>query len=291
VKLDEILSTRPTSLVQPGPHLAGYTYATSEITMFETELPAGVSLHESLAQMVAERGLAGAHMRFANMQMAQLEYVMPDLSPDDTHVAWYSEVRKLSAPAIIEQAAINCGVLNGSAYYHCHGAWSEVGKATAMGHLLPESSAPATAAQVAGFGFKHARFNRVHDPETAFDLFVPEQLHVAPEAPNAILLRINPNVEIERPLIELCQKYGWKQASVHGLGSLIGAAFEDGRVMNSFATEAVINKGFVNMSGASPEVSLDVSLVGLDGKFMGGKLARASNPVMITFEIVLVKVA
>lgn len=289
MSLADILSKRPARLEQPGPHLADYTFALTQMTRLNTVLPAGVSLHDSLAQMVKDHGLAGAHMRIANAPMEKLAYVAPALSPDDSHVAWYSGIHQPPMPGKICDARINCGTLKGEAFYHCHGAWSDSNGATAMGHLLPELSVPSEPVHIVGFGFHDARFNRVYDPETNFELFVPEQLHPAPKNPNAVLLRINPNVEIEGPLIECCQRLGWSRASVHGVGSVIGAHFADGQIMNSFATEAFVESGIVDLTEPEPQITLDISLVGLDGKFMNGRLVKSGNPVMITFELVLIK--
>ncbi|NRB16664.1 MAG: DUF296 domain-containing protein [Rhodobacteraceae bacterium] len=279
--------TRPDYIMQPGPAADAYTSAETRIIELDFELPAGVSLHDSLAQKIKSLGLSGAYVRIAIAGMSRLEYVIPSLSPDDKHVAWYSKTYRPAMPGRIEDAGINCGSLSEQAFFHCHGLWSDANGDTAMGHLLPEATVLSTPARVTGIGFKDARFNRVSDPQTGFDLFVPEQLALAPKEAQAMLLRIAPNIEIAQPLIEACQKTGWSRASVHGVGSLIGAKFADGRTMNSFATEVLVTEGTVDLSGDEPRVSLEISLVGLDGEFMHGQLASTGNPVLITFEIIL----
>lgn len=285
--LTEILATRPEYIEQPGPAGAAYTSAFTRLVELDFELPAGVVLHDALAQEIKARGLTGAYIRIADAGMSELAYVFPALSPDDDHVAWYSETVKPPMPGRVENAGIICGSLSDKPHYHCHGLWSDAKGKTAMGHLLPEVSVLSAPTRVVGFGFRDARFNRVYDPQTGFDLFVPEQLADTPADAQAILLRITPNIEINQPLIEVCQKAGWTRASVHGVGSLIGAKFDDGRIMNSFATEVLVTKGTVDLTGAEPRVDLQISLVGLDGKFMHGALAATGNPVLITFELIL----
>ncbi|MEE9429164.1 MAG: hypothetical protein V3V25_13560 [Paracoccaceae bacterium] len=284
----EILASRPDFIQQPGPVGAPFTAAVTRLVELDIELPAGVSLHDSLAQVIKTRDLAGAYFRIAKAGMSRLEYVIPALSLDDQHVAWYSKTYRPEMPGRIEDAGINCGSLADKAFYHCHGSWRDANGETAMGHLLPEASVLSAPVRVTGFGFKDARFNRVSDPQTGFDLFVPEQIKTAPSNAHAILLRITPNIEISQPLIKACQNAGWARASVHGIGSLIGAKFADGRIMNSFATEVLVTKGTVDLAGDAPDVTMDISLVGLDGKFMHGQLAPTENPVLITFESILI---
>jgi predicted DNA-binding protein with PD1-like motif len=287
MSLTEILATRPGYIQQPGPAGAAYTSAATRLIELDFELPAGVSLHDALAQEIKSRGLSGAYVRITNAGMSKMEYVIPALSPDDDHAAWYSETRKPPMPGRIEDAGIVCGWLNDKVFYHCHGLWSDANGDMAAGHLLPDASVFSVPTRVVGFGFRDARFNRVSDSQTGFDLFVPEQLATAPRDAQAILLRITPNIEISQPLIEACQKDGWTHASVHGIGSTIGAAFTDGRVMNSFATEFLITKGTVNLSGPTPVCDLDIVIVGLDGNFMQGRLKPLENPVLMTSELIL----
>ncbi|MFQ5437750.1 MAG: hypothetical protein ACE5DK_02855, partial [Paracoccaceae bacterium] len=157
------------------------------------------------------------------------------------------------------------------------------------GHLLPETCVLARDVRLRGLGFSGACFQRVSDPETGFDLFKPEANGPAIANPDARLVRIGPNVELGGALIALCRDAGWSRASVHGVGSLIGARFQDGSRMNSFATEFMMREGRIlnamNETGACAKI--DISLVGLDGSFMSGRLAAHRNPVLITAELVL----
>lgn len=185
-------------------------------------------------------------------------------------------------------AGIICGSYNGEPFYHCHGQISDVNGKPAMGHLLPETCIPAHPVQVVGYGFLDACFSRVFDPQTGFELFIPTGASEKPVKIQAELIRITLNIEISAPLIECCRKNGWSKASVHGLGSIIGAHFSDGRILDSFATELLITKGRVYLTDSTVEVSLDITLVGFDGHFKSGVLKPQSNPVLITAEIALI---
>jgi len=287
LNIGKTLAKLPNYIQQPGPAGAAYISATSRLIELDFDIPAGVSLHKSLGQKIKSFGLTGAYFRIVNAGMSQLEYVIPAHSPDDDHVAWYSETYTPEMPGRIEDAGVNCGSSSEQAFYHIHGLWSDANGETAMGHLLPEASVVSSKVRVTGFGLKDARFNRIFDQQTGFDLFVPEQINAVPSTAQAILLRISPNTEISEPLIECCQKAGWSRASVHGVGSIIGAHFADGRVMKSFATEFLITKGEVDLNGTTPICNLEIAIVGLDGAPMQGLLKPKSNPVLVTSEIIL----
>ncbi len=278
----------PKYIQQPGPVGAAYSSVPTGATNLEFDLPAGESLHLSLAHEIKARGLTGGYFRIKDAAMAQIHYVIPALANDDKHVAWYSEIHKPAMPGRIIDAGIICGFYKGAPYYHCHGRISDASGKSAMGHLLPEACIPAHSTRVIGHGFTDARFTRNFDPQTGFELFTPDAGTIDPGEAQAQLIRITPNTEIETALIECCHNAGWTRASAHGIGSLIGAHFADGRVFDSFATEFLLTKGTIDLTGKAPDVALDIVLVGLDGGFESGRLKRQENPVLITAEIVLI---
>ena len=279
----------PTYIQQPGPDGAPTTSVPTGVTYLEFDLPAGKSLHLSLAHEIKARGLTGGYFRIKDATMAQLHYVIPALAKDDNHVAWYSDILKPAMPGRIIDAGIICGTHMGAPYDHCHGQISDAAGKPAMGHLLPEACIPAHATRVVGHGFTEACFSRNFDPQTGFELFTPKALAPDPVEAQAQLIRIAPNTEISTGLIAACRSAGWARAIVHGIGSLIGAHFADGRVFDSFATEFLITKGAVDLTIPEPDVALDIVLVGLDGRFESGRLRPHSNPVLITAEIILIR--
>ena len=289
----------PDYLDQPGPAGAPWVAVSTGLCELDVLLPADVPLATVLAKVIKSQGLAGAYFSLTQAPVSRLEYVIPARSNDDEHVAWYSEVHKAAMPGRIEEAVFVCGSEAGAPYYHVHGVLRDAHQHEAMGHFLPDACVLSQAVRVRGFGFCDAFFDRQPDPQTRFDLFIPQPwgdtksttAKASKITHEGQLLRIAPNTEISAALIDCCQQAGWRQASVYGMGSLIGAHFADGRVMNSFATEMLIRRGEVDLSGASPAVSLDIQVVGLDGQLLRGQLATGQNPVLITAELLLRRAA
>lgn len=273
---------------QPGLDGPAFYLALSNSLELEIELAAGVPILSALEAALKSKGLAGAYLHITNAETSQLEYVIPALAPDDTHVAWYSNTYQLTQPGRIVSAGFICGTHKGDFFTHCHGLWSDASGNTTMGHLLPDSSILSHTAKATGFGFTDASFERSSDQQTGFDLFLPTQLAALPAPDQAILMRVSPNHEIGQVLGEIFEKTGWTHASIHGVGSLISPQFSDDRSMASFATEVLITEGTIKLDGKHPLVSMEVAAVGLDGAYMQGQLSAYVNPVLITFEIILV---
>lgn len=281
------LSVLPDTIEQPGPPGEAWISAPTRLQALDFELSADVSLDKAISQEITARGLSGAYIRIKNAQMDRMQYVIPGLAPDDQHVAWFSETYSPSMPGRIEDASIVCGFKSDEPTFHCHGQLSDANLVPAMGHLLPDTCYLSHPVSVTGYGFKDARFNRQADPETNFDLLIPEAISEVTNSDEGMLLRIAPNIVIGEALIECCRQANWQAASIHGVGSLIGAHFDDGRVLNSFATEYMITSGAIDLSGSEPLIDLQIALVGLEGNVMQGRLAEANNPVLITSELLL----
>ena len=100
---------------------------------------------------------------------------------------------------------------------------------------------------------------------------------------------MSPNVDICTALEQFCKEHHIKHARIQGgVGSTVGAVFEDGRVVEPFVTELLIRQGDIH-AGADGQVraALDVSMVDHKGGVSEGRLARGQNPVLVTFELVL----
>src|SRR4029079_2689666 len=103
-----------------------------------------------------------------------------------------------------------------------------------------------------------------------FKLFGPvPTVATSPETTTrAFALRLRPNHDFAWALESFCRDRGITRARVRGgVGSIIGARFTDGRVVEPFATEMVVSAGIVakGASGAL-EAELEVSLV----DYLGG---------------------
>lgn len=282
----------PTHIEQPGAVGAAYVTVPTRVDDFEFILLAGVSIADAVAQELATRHYAGAYLYFTKAAIKQAEYVIPDVTPDAEHVAWYSQMHRVAKGSQFECAGINCG--QGEPYYHCHAAVSDSAsqKTTIMGHFLLENSIFSQPVTIKAMGYKDAFFNRIADKQTGFNLLSPEVANeINAQQADALLLRIAPNVEVSQPIIEVCQKYGWQRASIHGVGSLIGAHFADGRILNNFMTEFLITKGNVNLAKHTAPCQIEIVIVSEQGEIMQGLLAQDANPVLITSEFIIRRLA
>jgi hypothetical protein len=100
---------------------------------------------------------------------------------------------------------------------------------------------------------------------------------------------VSPNLDLCTALESVCAAHGWTRARVRGgVGSTIGAVFDDGRIVKPFVTETLIRQGEIR-SGADgrPQAQIDVTLIDHLGGRHQGRLARGENPVLVTFELVL----
>jgi hypothetical protein len=138
-----------------------------------------------------------------------------------------------------------------------------------------------------GIGLTGARFERRPDPETNFTLFRPSGDARDAEDADYALVRLAPNQDFAGALDTACARLGWEGARVHGLGSLIGATFEDGSVLDSLPTEFLIldaDARAEGQSGPGPEIAI----VGIEGgDIREGALKRGENAVLITAELLL----
>ena len=135
-----------------------------------------------------------------------------------------------------------------------------------------------------------AVFEVLADAETGFALFKPQPCAPAGAAPpNALAVRVAPNEDICSALEALCLAQGITHATVRGgVGSIVGAAFDDGRQVEPFVTELLVQQGRISPGpDGAPVAALDVSLVDHTGGLASGRLARGANAVLVTFELVL----
>lgn len=274
---------------QPGPveperHFVSLTDAVPIII----ELEPGQCVLPALAAALAERGAISAYLSVQDANVRQLEFVMPAPSPDDDHTAWWSETHDLAGSGQIEEAGLVFGWREGGPFIHCHGSWSNETGQKYAGHMLPDRCIIKDIATFTGWMFPDARFEGQFDPETNFTLFQPNGAAADPDA-KAALVRLRPNVEIGQELEKICKKLGWAKAEIHGLGSLIGAAFSNGDIMGSYATEFLVRQGCIDLEGPQSGADIDILIVGLDGEIMHGPLLKDENAVLMTCELVLLR--
>jgi predicted DNA-binding protein with PD1-like motif len=275
-------------IVHPGPAAPEGTCAVSGAPVpLRFTLEPGCTVEEATAKGFEASGCSGGIMRFTGM-CEPFRFVIPALSPDGLHVAWYSDTFSPAGPVTVERACAIVGEREGRPFIHCHGMWTTAA-GLRMGHLLAAESTVAEPIEAVGIGFRDATFRALPDAETNFTLFEPVRVarEMAESGQRALLAKVRPNQEIGEAVEGLCSRHGIRSAVVHGIGSLNGIRFADGREVASHATEILIRDGRVEALNGRPTARLEIDAVDLDGRIHSGELARGDNPVCITFELVI----
>jgi predicted DNA-binding protein with PD1-like motif len=256
-------------------------------------LEAGLSVVDAVAAPLAAAGLKGAGVTFKNTRFKPFRYVLPDFSPDAAHVAYYSATHAPEDEIEIISANLTYGEKDGGPFVHCHAMWRDRARRLCGGHVLPSEAFVSAPGQGVAYGSAQVAMVSKFDAETNFTLFRPVALKDVPVAsetqPRCILARIKPNVDLIEGIEEVCRRHGMREARVRsGVGSIIGAEFDDGRTINEHPTEIFILAGHVtpDQSG-QPRADLTIALADTKGVLHEGKPARERNPVLICFELVL----
>ncbi|MBW4090170.1 MAG: DUF296 domain-containing protein [Proteobacteria bacterium] len=293
-------------LLQPGPAPAERIESLAGAGLvLDYILEPGRNLIAALAAPLVASGLRSAAIVFAGAALAPFRYVLPGPAHDGAHVAWFSAPHvpggDPARPSVVETANATFGWRDGKPFVHCHGVWVEPDGTRRGGHMLPDETFLAAAGRARAWGLAEVAITVDPDPETNFPLFHP--VVAPPFGPEGgpggkvigeggirlIAARIRPNQDIGAALVALCARHGLTRAVVRGsLGSLIGAAFTDGRVVPDLATEVLVRDGRIapGPDGALAAV-LDLVVVDALGRPHEGRLRAGENPVCITFEAML----
>jgi len=280
------------SILQPGPTAPErIQWAEARGRAFSFTLQAGLPLLEAARRGFAAEGFAGGTLNIAGGALGPFAYVMPALAKSGEHAAFYSDTFRPAGITRLKMGAMTLGSRDGAAFFHCHGLWTEAGGRAGGGHILPEETVVAEPFVVHAFGLDGAAFVAEPDCETNFRLFgpVPSAATGVETTSRAFALRIRPNQDFAGALETFCRERGIVSAKVHGgVGSIIGARFADGRIVEPFATEMAVSTGaIVSGAGGASEAELDVALVDYLGGLGEGRLTRGDNPVLMTMELVL----
>jgi predicted DNA-binding protein with PD1-like motif len=281
------------SIAQPGrPAPERIQWAEARGRAFVMTLAAGVPLLEAARQGFAAEGFAGGVLNIEGGALGPFAYVMPALSTTGENAAFYSDTFRPQGITRLRTGAMTFGERDRAPFFHCHALWTEADGRAGGGHILPEETVVAEPFVVEAFGIDGAKFRAEPDPETNFKLFgpVPSAATAAAKANNrAFALRLRPNQDFAGALENFCRERGIASAKLHGgVGSIIGARFADGRIVEPFATEmAVRSGGIVSDTDGALQATLDVALVDYTGGLAIGRLRRGDNPVLMTMELVL----
>ena len=284
--------SRPTHIVQPGPALEPRVVAVeARGRAFEIELRAGDKLLAATARGFAAEGFSSGVVALGPLALGPFAYVMPALSKTGENAAFYSAIFRPAGVTRLEGGAMTFGTRDSAPFFHTHALWREADGNRSGGHILPEETVVADTARVFAFGLDGAAFDARHDPETNFKVFGPVSAPSSKSRPGsrAIAIRMRPNQDLFTAIETTAQAFGIRNAVIRGgVGSTIGAALEDGTVVENFATEVFIKSGQVACAAdGNLRVELDIGLVDYSGQLASGRLLRGHNPVLMTFELVL----
>ena len=146
-------------------------------------------------------------------------------------------------------------------------------------------------AVVRACGIDGAVFSGEPDPETNFKLFgpVPAAPRGAHADKRAFALRLRPDQCFHTALETFAAGAGLGNARIYGgVGSTIGARFDDGGAVENFATEVFIKHGEIRRDPEGRHVAqIDAGLVDFTGALAEGRLARGANHILMTFELIV----
>lgn len=286
-------------IVHPGlPDPQRLCAVSSRARLIQSSTSSGLSLIDALTEIVDQYHVKSGAFRLNGGAFTTFSYVMPALSTSPDHAVYFSDTYKVEGEIELETASVTFGQRDGQPWLHCHAVWIEPSGRRHCGHLLPDHVTVAKPIDVTGVGLVDAAFVVTPDAETHFSLFVP-QTTVASDAydvrhtddlQQVYALRLSPNEDISQALEQFCQARGIKQAEIYGgVGSTVGAVFQDGRVVEPFVTELLIRSGRVHTAtdNGHPCAEIDIAMVDYQGGISQGRLATGANPVLVTLELVL----
>lgn len=280
----------PRFIQQPGPvHPERIVATPCKGRSFHLVLEPGLTLLEAVRRGFAAEGFTSGVVEMADIRLGPFAYVMPGLSTTGENAAFYSDVFRPSGITRVEHGAMTFGMRDGAPFYHCHGLWVEADGTRSGGHMMPDATIVEERATVKAFGLDGAAFVAEADPEINFKVFGPV---VAPANDGgtcrAVALRPRPNQDFHEVIAKVCADHGFRGARLRGgVGSTIGVVFDDGRVMENFATELYIESGAVKAVAGGFAIDIDVGMIDYTGQIARGRLQRGANPVLMTFELVV----
>jgi predicted DNA-binding protein with PD1-like motif len=305
------------SIQHPGqPSLMRVAAQQVELELFDLELPAHMTLMQAVAQSMQGVQAQCATFRMSGGGFEPFSYVMPALAKTSAHAVYFSDTYPVEGAVRLETASVTFGQRDGKPWLHSHAIWIEESGRRHCGHLLPDDIQVNAPIRAQGVALRGATFVVCPDGETNFTLFVPLKSMARPvqtsmarisqtgddikgsdntatlaQTPHrqGYALRVAPNVDICTALETFCSQRGITRATIQGgVGSTVGAVFDDGRVVEPFVTELLIRKGEILTNAAGQtQAQLDVSMVDYKGGVSEGRLARGQNPVLVTFELAL----
>ena len=274
-------------LRQPGPELEPRVVALPcSVQKLVLRFPAGKSVLSGISDVLAVNGIETAMLEFAGGRLSPLVYVIPAVSTEPAHVAWYSDQRRPEGVARFERAVMSFGWDKGEPFLHCHGIWLHADGFRGGGHLITDQSVFAEEVEATVWAICGARLERLPDEETNFSLLTPIASGQAdPGGIRGVLLRIRPNFDIHGGIETAARANGIGRGRVHGVISLVDCDFEGGQFMESYASEGFIHAG--HLEGGIAQLSVGVAA--MNGEVFEGGLVRGGNVICIASEILVIQ--
>ena len=283
-------------LVHPGP-VDPQRIASCEghARRIEVAFRPGQTLLEAVAEALSATGLAAGCLEFENVAFSPMEYVMPTYSDTPERVAYYSKTHKPEGVVRIERAYATVGEREGETFLHCHALWRDADGTLCGGHLWPHMTRIAEPGTGILYGVSGARMAATYDPETNFTLFLASagDASAGDDGPRAAIARVRPNEDMIEAIEALCVRHGFQQAVVRsGIGSTVGARFEDGFANDEPPTELAVLSGKVSTDAEGrPRADVEIALIDASGDVHIGKPVRCDNPILISLELVVEETA
>ncbi len=266
--------------------------------LFETTLEPGHSLIDSMAIAMRRLGVSSAAMKLSGGAFDCFAYCMPALSKTSDHAVYFSETFRVQGQVSLETASVTYGVRDGKPWLHCHAVWREPDGRRHCGHLLPDQVQVVREISANGSAVHGAEFVVTPDAETNFSLFVPRitpshsaisHAQTSVKASSSYIVRLSPNIDVCDALETFCAEKGISSAVIQGgVGSTVGAVFDDGRTVEPFVTELLIRSGEIRHDASGrPNARIEITMVDYKGTVSEGVLARGQNPVLVTFELLI----
>lgn len=255
----------------------------------QIELPGGKTLLDAVAAVLAERGASSAVGSLHGGSLSPMAFFLPAASASPAHAVSFSERFDAAGPARLESGCITVGQRDGRPWLHCHAIWTDPEGRRRCGHVAPECSRIDEPLRLSAWLMAGADFVVGADAETNFSIFQATAAPEAPAWPNALVVRLRPNEDLCAALERVCAGHGIRHARVRGgVGSLVGAVFDDGRTVGPVPAEVFIRSGTIAPGPAGlPQAMVEAGMVDDTGHLAEGRLARGRNPVLVTFEVVL----
>lgn len=258
----------------------------------EVTLAPGKTLLDALADVLAAGQATSAVATLRGGGLDPFAYVMPALSPTPAHAVYFSERHEPAGFVRLESAAVTLGRRDGQPWLHCHGTWRDAAGNRLGGHVLPNEALIAEPIEASVWLLDGATFEVVASPETAFSLFEPmpgRDAEAKPKGNGTFAMAVRPNEDLCTVLVDECRSRGIAAARVRGgVGSLIGAAFDDGRAVEPFVTEVFIRDGAIGPDrDGRLAAHIHSTVVDYLGGLNEGRLQPGANPVLVTFELVV----